>query len=63
MANIGFYSRHLTDDDVDMIGATTRQLINKGAGQVILNILYLLRGGRVEMFENKRDLLFISSGV
>ena len=34
MANIGFYSRHLTDEDVDQIGAATRSLINKGAGQV-----------------------------
>merc|ERR1712106_817991 len=35
MAGIGFYSRHLTEEDVDQIGVTTRSLINRGAGQDI----------------------------
>ena len=41
MANVGFYSRHLTDEDVDQIGAATRSLINKGAGQVKFPFLIL----------------------
>ena len=27
MANLGFYSRHLTEDDVQLITANTRKLI------------------------------------
>jgi hypothetical protein len=30
MASLGFYSRHLTDDDIRQIGASTRSLICGG---------------------------------
>jgi len=32
MASLGFYSRHLTDDDIRQIGASTRSLICGGQG-------------------------------
>ena len=34
MANLGFYSRHLTDDDIQLISSNTRKLIFNNAAQV-----------------------------